>query len=300
DPAILNPNVTLGQRGYTVYLEYPTVPYSLCTITMTVSAIGGSPPYYVPIGWQATGFSTTSPYVTQESYIINATGTYSINVYSTDVTTAVPASSFTGGSAISGVTFTATNQSAAILGGSNPGGFDTNDLYLQQIASTCYAYHPLGTQFYAASIGSTVFTVNTPYAGYTYNVTLNPFQTEQVSCNLLLIYNSDPFDAGFSNGVFDISQLPTLATQIQELINQYFLSKTLPTDLVYTINELSELIQNAYTGIVALIGNSSTIFSFGTFNPTTTGLVYLRRPIGYNYVLSINNFNFTAKDKDLL
>jgi len=299
DPAILDTTIGLGQRGYTVYLEYPTIPYSYCIITMTVTAIGVSPPYYVPIGWQATGPMTTAPYVTQSSYLINATGTYSITVYSTDVTTNVSGSAFTGGTSIANVTFTATNSTAAVLGQTNPGEFDTNDLYLQQIAQTCYAYHPLGTQFYSAPVGATTFIVQTPYAGYTYPVVLNPFQITQVSCNLELVYNVDPFDAGYSNGIFDISILPNLQTQITEIINQYFLSKTLPTDLVYSINELSEILQNTFTGIVALVGNGATIFSFGTLGPTVNGLVFLKRSIGYIFNLDVSNFNFSAINKNI-
>ena len=98
---------------------------------------------------------------------------------------------------------------------------------LQQIAETCYQYHPLGTQFYSGGIGATTFTVSTPYPGYTYPVILNPFQTTQITCNLEIVYNADPGDAGFSNGVFNTSLLPTLQTTVLNIINEYFLSKTL-------------------------------------------------------------------------
>ena len=299
DPAILGTQLVpngLGQRGYTIYLEYPTINQeSFCTIRMIVSAVSAGP-ITVPIGWQATGFSTTAPYETTQTYIISVPGTYYLTCYSTDLTTIVPANSFTGGSAVSGLTFTATNPTPASLGG----GFDINDPYLQQIANAAYTYHALGTQFYPSSVGATTFVVNTPFAGYTYPVILNPFQTSLATCNLLLIYNSDPFDAGFNNGVFDVSILSDLKTQILELINEYFLSKTLPTDLVYTITELSEILQNKYTGIVALVGNSSGVFSFGTISPSTSNQLFLRRPVGYNYVLTNANFNFNYQDKDTL
>jgi hypothetical protein len=296
DPAVLGQMIGLGQRGYTVYLAYPVVySFSFCVMQLVVTSVVGGP-ITIPIGWQATGFVTTSPYVTQQTYTISSAGTYFINVFSSDLTTNVPIGGFTGGNAVAGLTFTASNTTPSTLGG----GFDTNDLYLQQIAQACYAYHPLGTQFYPAVVGSTVFTVPTPYTGYTYDVTLNPFQTVQVTCNLLLVFNTDPNSAGYNGGVFDTTLLPTLQTSIQEIINNYFLSKTLPTDLVYTINELSEILQNTYAGIVALVGNGSTIFSFGTLTPSvTTGRVYLQKLIGSNFQLSTANFNFNYINKDL-
>lgn len=298
DPAILGASLVpngLGERGYTIYLDYPTInPESFCNVVMVVSAISGGP-ITIPIGWQATGgVSTTSPYATTQTYTISTTGTYTLTVYSTDLTTVVPANNFTGGSSVSGLTFTLTNPTPATLGGK----LDTNDPYLQKIAEVAYQYHALGTQFYPADVGATTFTVQTPYPGYTYDVILNPFQTSYATCNLLLVYNSDPGDAGFNNGVFDSSLLPNLKTQILGIINTYFQSKTLPTDLVYTITELSEILQQTFTGIVALVGNAGGIFSFGTISPSSSGQVFLRRPIGYNYVLTDANFNFAYKDKD--
>lgn len=302
DPAILSTSIPpngLGQRGYTVYLAYPTInPESFCNVNLVVSSVGSSTPYIIPVGWTASGGVTTvAPYETTQTYSISSSGTYAITVYSTDLTTSVPANNFSSGSTVSGLTISSvSNPTAGTLGG----GFNVNDLYLQSIASTCYAYHPLGTQFYSGGVGATTFTVNTPYSGYTYNVILNPFQTTQVSVNLEIVYNADPADAGFSNGVFNTALLPTLQTTVLELINTYFLSKTLPTDLVYSINELSEIIQNTFTGIVALVGNSGAQFSFGTISPSVTGLLYLRRPIGYNYQLSNSNFTFSAVNKDTL
>lgn len=300
DPNILGETLVpngLGQRGYTIYLAYPIInPESYVVMQLDVTNVGVSPPYTIPVGWQAFGFETTFPYETIESYAVSAAGIYDIVCYSQDLTTVVPANMFTNGTPVSGIIFSATNPSPNVLGG----GFDVNDPYLQQIAETAFNYHPLGTQFYASSVGATLFTIPTQYPGYTYQLYLNPFQTIQISCNLLLIYNSDPQDAGFSNGTFNTNLLPTLQTNILELINTYFLSKTLPTDLVYYINELTELIQNSYTGIVALIGNSNNIFSFGTLNPVENNLVFLRRIIGSNFQLNIDNFNFNAMDKDLL
>lgn len=300
DPAIFGNSLVpngLGQRGYTVYLEYPILTTtSYVVIQLDVTAVGGSPPYYIPTGWTVSGtVSPSPPYVYNgPNVLVDIPHFYYVVLESTDVSTVVPASAFNSGTAIPGLTFTVTNNAAAVLGG----GFDVNDLYLQQIAETCYAYHPLGTQFYAGGAGATTFTVNTPYSGYTYDVILNPFQTSQITCNLQFVYNTDANDAGFSNGVFDTTLLPTLQTQMQEIINQYFLSKTLPTDLVYSINELSIIIQNTFTGVVALVGNSHGRFTFGTVSPSSSDLVYLRRLIGYNYNLSITNFNFTAVNKD--
>lgn len=299
DPAILGSTLVpdgLGQRGYTVYLAYPSInPQSFCPIDIHVTSCM-SPSVTIPIGWQALGFSTISPYETITPLIISSTGYYTFNVYSNDLTTNVPYSSFDSGSVVSGLTYSCYNPSAGTLGG----GFDINDPQLQQIAFTCYQYHPLGTQFYPAAVGSTLFTVATPYAGYTYPVYLNPFQTEQVSCNLEIVYNSDPAAAGYANGVFNIALLPTLQTTVLELINQYFLSKTLPTDLYYTINELSEILQQSFTGIVALVGSGGSQFSFGTLSGPVTGLLFLQRPIGYNFNLLNSNFTFSAVDKDTL
>lgn len=300
-PAILNQTETLGQRGYTVYLEYPTVPLSSVLMRVDVSAVGGSPPYFIPIGWEVSGstVSPTYPYLATSSTKVTTTGSYFITCYSRDSTTPIPVSTLTGATSVSGLTFSSvSNVFPATLGGPNAGGFDVNDLYLQQIAQTCYAYHPLGTNFYSGGIGATQFTVNTPYAGYTYNVLLNPFQTSQASVNLQLVYNSVPQDAGFSNGVFNTSLLPTLQTTILEIINNYFLSKTLPTDLVYSINELSIILQNSFTGIVALVGNGGNAFSFGIISESSSNLLYIRRTIGYIFNLDIANFNFTATPKE--
>ncbi len=252
--------------------------------------VGMSPPYTIPIGWTATGFSTVSPYITRTAVTVSSTGTYALTCYSNDLTTSVPAYSFTSGSSVSGLTFSAYNPNPAVLGG----GFDTNDPYLQQIAFTCYSYHPLGTQFYPAPLGATVFTVNTPYSGYTSPVTLNPFQTTEVSCNLQILYNSNPLYAGYNTGLFDTSLLPTLQTTILGIINNYFLSKTLPTDLIYSINELSEILQQSFTGIVALVGNAGAQFSFGIVSVPSTGLLFLTRSIGYNFNLLNTNFTFSA------
>lgn len=297
DPAILSGGnglipVGLGQRGYTIYLEYPTVnPESFVDVIMNVTAISGGP-IIIAAGWQATGFSTTSPYLTIGIYTIPTVGAYTIRVFSTDLTTVVAANSFNGGTSVSGLTFSITQPTAGTLGG----GFDVNDPNLQLIAETAFQYHAFGTQFYPSSIGATTFAVNTQFPGYTYDVILNPFQQKLITCDLKLIYNADPSDGGQS-GIFDVTLLPTLQSDILELIQLYFLSKTQPTDLVYTITELSEILYNTYTGIVALIGNTS-IFSFGVVSDSSSGLVFLRRPIGYNFILTNANFTFSAVNKD--
>lgn len=295
DPAILKVTVGLGQRGYKVYLDYPTAPYSICIIAVTVTSGTGFPsPIVIPIGWQPTGFTTTSPYRTQEAYSITAPGTYLITTYSEDYLTAVPPGSFTGGTAVTGLTFTATNTTAADLGGK----FDTQDIYLQQIASACFEYHPLGTQFYAGGNGATTFVVNTPYSGFVSDVILNPIQQTQATVVLTLVYNLSPRDAGTSNGVFT-ADFSTLKENLIKLINDYFRSKTLPTDLMFSVNELSELIQSAYTGIVSL--NSGTVpFTFGVPSLSTTGKVYLIKTPGYVFNLLDTNFDFHFVDKDTL
>lgn len=298
DPAILNPTLGLGQRGSKVFLNYPTVPYSYCDVVLTVTAVGPSVPYYVPVGWEATGPVTTAPYTTTESYAISATGNYTIRVYSTDITTAITPGEFTGGDAIPGLTFTVTNSSAAVLGQTNPGQFDTNDVYLQAIAQVCADYVVMGTQFYAGGDGATLFQRPTSL-GYIQDVILTPYQKLDVSCDLQLVYNLDPSDAGSSTGIFDVSLLPTLQTQIQTLINSYFLGKSSNTYVFYTVKEIEQLIVATYTGIVALVGNSTQYFSLGTLSPLQTGLIYLKQIDGYYFKLDAVNFNFTAINKDV-
>lgn len=297
DPAILGANLGLGQRGAIVYLNYPTLPYSYCDIKLTVGSVGVSPPYYIPVGWVATGPTTTSPYATNQSYAINATGVYTIRVFSSDVTTSIAIGAFTGGSAVSGLTFTVTNLSAGVLGQTNPGQFDVSDVYLQSIADTCANYLDFGAQYYSGGSGATVFPVTTS-SDFTTNVILTPYQKINISCDLKLLYNLDPSDAGTSNGIFDASLLPTLQTQIQEIINAYFLSQSSNVNVIYTISQISQLLYSTYTGIVALIGNTAGYFSFGTLSPAQTGLLSLLQQAGYYYNLDVANFNFTAVNKD--
>jgi hypothetical protein len=282
----------LGERGVTAYLSYPTIFNSVSTLTMRldVTAVGGSAPYIINPGWQATGFSTLSPYVTTTSYFVSVPGVYYLQVQSTDLTTTVPPNSFTGGTAVSGLTFTSTNTTAANRGQ----GFDTGDPNLQLVAQTLFNFHALGTNFYPATIGSTYFNVKTPYSGYSSNVILNPFQTVQVTVNLLLRYNTD----AQGGSIFNVSLLPTLKDLLRNIINNFFKSKTDATNLTYTINELIEVINHEYAGIVALVGNSPTYFSFGTLGPTVNGLLYITKPIGSNFNLTDANFNFLAKNKN--
>lgn len=302
DPAILGGSLVpngLGQRGYTVYLNYPSIQnsQSFCIVSVNITSMGPTPPYTIPIGWTVSGGAVTpnSPYATTQSYTINTIGIYFLVVTSTDITTQIPVGNFNAwdpvvGLGISAVTNTTTSQVF--------GYFDTNDPALQEIANTLYQYHPLGTQFYAGLVGGTTFVVDTPYGGYTSNVILNPFQTLEVTVSLKLVYNSNPADSGISNGVFDTTLLPILQTQLITIINDYFESKNLPDDLLYSINELTEVIEKNYTGIVALVGNAnSPVFSFGTFNPTINGQLFLRRMLGFNFHLSNANFDFSYLDK---
>lgn len=302
-PAILGATLVpdgLGQRGYTVYLEYPTLELNYSVLDITISAIGASPPYIIPVGWTGTTTTmTNAPYMTRQSYqVTTAPSVVQIYVYSEDTVTAVPGNDFTGGDVIPGVTYTIPTSTAATITNS----FDPDDPNLQLIADTAFQYHPLGTQFYPALVGATLFTVNTPYSTYTSPVYLNPFQTTLVTVDLKFVYNSDPKDAGYSNGVFDLSLYPTLKDDILRIINTYFLSKTLPTDLVYYINELSVILQNTYTGIVALVGNnlaSNYQFSFGVPAGAQDQL-FIIRTIGHNFVLTTPNFTFFPVDKDTL
>jgi hypothetical protein len=290
---------------------------SIMIIQITVTYV--ATPIDIPVNWTVYGTAVPSPlYKTNSSYSYSASGTYYIPVFSTDATTAIPIGDITSGDVITGVSGV-TNVSPAIfettiglgqrgytvylnypaLGAG--GTFDLQDIYLQQIASACFEYHPLGTQFYSGGAGNTTFTVRTPYSGYTSEVILNPLVISEATVTLTLVYNVDPEDAGFSNGIFPVNLITgtALKTQLIDLINAYFNSKTLPTDLVFSINELSELIQAAYTGIVSL--NTSTVpFTLGTISPSATGRVFLRRPIGYVFNLTDANFTFNAVNKDSL
>ena len=89
--------------------------YSTCDIQITVTG-GGAFPYTIPVNWAATPVTTNDPYLTQETLAIAGTGTYYITCYSIDTSTPVPAFTFTGGTAVSDMVFTATNVQAATLG----------------------------------------------------------------------------------------------------------------------------------------------------------------------------------------
>lgn len=285
---------------------------SILIVKLTITYTGT--PINIPIGWGVTVSTSPAPspgYTTQSTYTFNASGTQYIPLFSTDITHQVLIGEVTGtASPITGVTVVG-NLDPSILGVTvglgqrgvtvyldyplnGPGGttFDTQDIYLQQIASACFEYHPLGTQFYSGGSGATTFVVNTPYNTYTSNVILNPLQIEQATVTLTLTYNTDPEKAGFDGAIFT-ANLATLKQNLLNLINAYFRSKTLPTDLVYTITELSELIQNQYTGIVAL-SSPTQPFVFGTVSPSTTNQLYLTRSVGYVFNLTSGNFNFTA------
>lgn len=290
---------------------------SILIVEVSVTVPSGS--VVIPINWTVYGTVVPlSPYKTQETFSFTSTGTYYIPVFSTDGSTVIPIGDITSGDPVTGVVVVG-NANPAILNTTiglgqrgytvylnypalGPGGtFDLQDTYLQQIASACFEYHPLGTQFYSGGAGNTTFTVRTPYSGYLASVILNPLVISEATVVLSLVYNVDPQDAGFSNGIFPFNLISggVLKTQLIDLINAYFNSKTLPTDLVFSINELSELIQNAYNGIVAL--NTGLVpFTFGTISPSTSGLVFLRRPIGEVFNLTDANFTFSVVNKDTL
>jgi len=292
---------------------------SMMIVKLTVVVVG--PPINVPVGFEMTVSTMPAPspaYKTKTSYTFVESGEFYIVTYSSDQVTTVGIGEVTGAtSVITGVTVDGNLDPSIKYPGYNLGsrgykvflgypqngaggmGFDTQDVYLQKIASACFQFHPLGTQFYAADIGDTIFEVNTPYSGYTSNVVLNPLQTEEASVTLTLVYNTNPQDSHSSNGIFDLDLITSgdLVTQLVDLINVYFRSKTLPTDLSFSINELSQLIQDAYTGIVAL-NDINVPFTFGTISPLVNNLVFLRKKIGFVFNLLPENFNFTAKNKD--
>ena len=292
--------------------------YLIVKVTITFVAT----PIVIPVNWAVT-LSTipapSAPYKTKSAYTFTSSGTYYIPLFSTDGTHEVHIGDVIGAATpIVGVTVVG-NLDPAILRPTlqlgqrgyivyldypvkNDGFFDTQDVYLQKIASAAFEFHPLGTQFYqGANAGSTQFTVKLPYSGYDSTLWLSPLNIVQITMVLTLVYNVNPDDSGFSNGLFDVSLLAggVFKQQLVDITNNYFKSKTLPTDLVYTINELSELIQAAYTGIVAF-SNGTTPFTFGEISPLTTGLVFLRRDLGSIFNLNIGNFTFNAVNKESL
>lgn len=287
---------------------------SIVSLQINVTVPGGGS-VVIPVNTIAEGTVTpTAPYKTISEYVFTTSGIKYIVLFSDDKETYIPEGSFNILTPpVSGVVVN-TNLSPAILkvtvglgkrgyrvylgyptNGAG-GTFDTQDLYLQIIASTCFKYHIFGTKFYGDVAGSTAFNVRSPYSGYNSTVNLSPLQDDLVIVRLTLVYNLRPIDAGFANGVFT-ANLDTIKLELLELINEYFLSKTLPTDLVYTISELTTLIQSRYTGIVSL-GNADNPFVFETIVPPLANVVFIRRRIGYTFLLNEDNFHFTAVNKD--
>jgi hypothetical protein len=285
---------------------------SICIIELVVD-LGTSPSVLIPAGWTVSGsVSPTSEYKTNEEFVFQTSGTKYIAVFSRDLVTEIPAGAFTSADSPYPTQITSINNpSPAVLGALNglgsrgyavylsyPLGFDgklnPEDPYLKLIAQSCYNYHSFGTQFYPGPVGGTTYYIDTPYSGYKSEVILNPVSQSPVTCNLRIIYNTTPQDSGIGNGVFDTALLGNLKDLLLTIINNYFLSKTLPSDTLYSTNELYKIIQSSFTGIVALIGNS-TYFSFGYLG--SVGLTYLRRVPGSIFNLSPANFQFSAVDK---
>ena len=177
------------------------------------------------------------------------------------------------------------------------GTFDVNDLNVKAIANAVYDFHPFGTNTYASpsGVGATTIPVNTPYGSYTSSVILNPMQLQRVGVTLRFVYNTNNYDAGFDGQVFPVNSLGSLRSNLLNLINNYFRSKTLPTDLVFTISELTAIIKSSFFGIICL-----EPFTFSAYSPAVNGLTFLRRPIGYTFNLADADFTFTAVDKDSL
>lgn len=277
-------------------------------IQMTISGASGGSPVVIPVNWAVT-VSTGSPpspaFKTLTAYSFTTNTTHYVMVYTTDNIHPVAIGDVTGGDTITGVS-AVSNITPSLTG--TPGGergytmyldypllnsgyFDTNDIYLQQIAQTAYGYHPFGTQFYPAMTGATAFTVKTAYGNFTSTVYLNPMQYTRTSAVLTLYYTTDPEAAGYSGKVFPATELPNLKQEVLDIINAYFQSKTLPTDLTYSINEVSQLIQSAYTGIISLSG-----FTFGLPGVPSTGLQFLTRAPGELFQVAFADFTFTATD----
>jgi hypothetical protein len=177
------------------------------------------------------------------------------------------------------------------------GTFDVNDLNVKAIANAIYEFHPFGTNTYAASggVGATTIPVNTPYGSYTSSVILNPMQLQRVGVTLRFVYNANNYDAGFDGQVFPVNSLGSLRSNVLNIINIYFRSKTLPTDLVFTISELTAIIKSSFFGVICL-----EPFTFSAYSPAVNGLTFLRRPIGYTFNLADADFTFTSVDKDSL
>jgi hypothetical protein len=337
---------------------------STCVITFTVNlSPGGAIPTItsltIPVTWAVTSNSVnpTPTYYPTQSHTYTASGTYSIIVTSTDITTNVPSGALNTASTLGGYVSSVSNAAAAILGSPRQsdaaynaaakyyiniagqsyyglekailslniaalrsvfvvetidvttnrgatvyleypatqagGTFDLTDINLQNIATAVYDFHTFGTNTYSGGTGATLFPVQTPYGGYTSSVYLTPMQLARVGVSLDFIYNENPYDAGFNGQVFPLTQLATLRSSLVTLINNYFRSKTLPSDILYDINELRVIIQNTYVGLVDLRN-----FFFTTYSPTTNNLVYIRRPIGYTYNLADADFTFNAIIKE--
>lgn len=318
EKAILDLNIPSLNSLFIWEQNSETYNTSMAIIKISVVVTSGS--VVIPVGWTvltSLGSPPSPAYKTLQAFSFTVTGDYYIPVFSTDVTTVVGIGQFISGAAISGVTFVGNSEPAilnAIIGLGQrgyivyleyptdiSGNFDIQDVYLQQIASACFEYHPLGTNFYGGGSGQTTFNLQTPYSGYTSSVILTPLQIDQATVVLNLVYNIDPKDSGYSNGVFPIDTYLSgqLKQDLLNIINAYFSSKTLPTDMVYSISELSEIILKSYNGIVSL-GTGTTAFTFGTISPSVTGKVYLKRPIGYRFNLTLSNFTFLAINKDTI
>lgn len=307
EKAILNLNVPALRSVFAPEFISNEINQSSIVVQLTIAGASGGSPVVVPLAWAVTTTTvTTFPYKTLQSFSFTTNGTHYVQLFSQDITTVLPIGDVIAGDVVVGVT-TLSNVTPSIAGTSglgqrgykvyldyptlNTGFFDTSDLYLKLIAQTCFNYHPFGTNFYGGVTGSTDFTVQQSYSGYTSIVTLNPMVFLRTSVVLLFNYTTDPNAAGFAGQIFPVSKIPTLKQDILNIINNYFRSKTLPTDLTYSINELSALIQETYTGIISLSN-----FTFGLPLDPLTGLFFLTRPIGTIFEVNLSDFSFTATD----
>lgn len=311
----LNPSPqysTTQTYTYTANGAYSVVMYSQDIVTAVSSAKLN---IFSNLGGYISGFSnvnaavlgkpeeTDAQLLSRRKYYLNIAGQtyYGIEKAIQGLNIAALRSQFVAETIVDGAAGSVGNRGATVYleypaTGAN-GTFDVNDLNIRAIANAVYEFHPFGTNTYASpgGVGATTVPVNTPYGSYTSTVVLNPMQLQRVGVTLRFIYNLNSFDAGFDGQVFPLNSLPSLKSNVLSIINNYFRSKTLPTDLVFTINELTTIIKNSFFGVICL-----EPFTFSTYAPATNGLTFLRRPVGYTFNLADADFNFTAVDKDTL
>ena len=179
----------------------------------------------------------------------------------------------------------------AIVSGN--GVFNPNDFYINLIANSVFQYMAEGTQSYAdvtnPSNATTVVCAQ-PLSGYTKDILINPITLDTIGVSLNILYTDNPLYSGFNGGTFPSNLIPgnVLTNQLIVLINNYFLSKRIPSDTLYTVQQLRDIIDAAYPGIVDM----PSFYFFEILTPTTQ-LSSLTRAAGHVYNLQFANFNIT-------